>query len=453
MRKFLAAVALTLSAGMPSMGQAESLADALIAAYKTSNLLAQNQAVLRAADEDAGAAFARLMPVLQYTASKSTTSRSALPGVDINSESQSLQASFVLYAGGARRDGVAIAREAVLATRAALVNVEQQVLLNAVSAYVDLGLKSEIVALRESNTRLITKQLRAAKDRFDVGEVTLTDVSLAEARLAAASAALAAAQGELAIARETYRTAIGAYPSGLRGLPKLPALPKTIEEARAIAQAGHPSIAQAQAQLRIADLQISIAKAGFGPTLSAQIGHSIDQDGGEVTTSGLSLNQTLYAGGGTAASLRKAYAQKEQAQAGLMIATQTIHENVGRAWAGLSVANASVRAGTAQIEAAQKAFDGVSEEANLGSRTTLDVLNSEQELLTARASKLEAEANRYIGVYQILAAMGQLTAEKLNLGIPTYDAEAYYNAVKNAPPVWTKTSKQGEALDRILSKP
>ncbi|MDZ7905948.1 MAG: hypothetical protein U5N55_09410 [Cypionkella sp.] len=88
----------------------------------------------------------------------------------------------------------------------------------------------------------------------------------------------------------------------------------------------------------------------------------------------------------------------------------------------------------------------------LGSRTTLDVLNSEQELLTARASKLEAEANRYIGVYQILAAMGQLSAEKLNLGIPSYDVEAYFNSVKNAPPIWANTSKQGAALDRILSK-
>lgn len=441
------AFAMGLPMGLPGAAQAESLADALIAAYKTSNLLAQNQAVLRAADEDAGAAFARLMPVLQYTASKTDSSNNLR-----DSESQSLSASLTLFAGGRTRNGVAIAREAVMATRAALINVEQQVMLNAVSAYVDYGLKAQNVALRESNTRLITKQLRAAQDRFAVGEVTLTDVSLAEARLAAASAGLAAAQGELAFARETYRTAIGAYPTDMRALPKLPALPASVDAARAIAQAGHPSILQAQAALRIADLQVKIAQAEFAPTLSAQVNHAMDQKGTEVTTSTLQLNQTLYAGGGAASELRKALAQKEQAQAGLLIASQTVHENVGRAWAGLAVANASVRAGAAQIEAAQKAFDGVSEEANLGSRTTLDVLNSEQELLTARASKLEADANRYIGVYQILAAMGQLTAEKLNLGIPSYDVEAYYNAVKTAPPVWSKTSKQGSALDRILSK-
>lgn len=452
MRKVIAAIALGFTLSSPSIAQAESLADALIAAYKTSNLLAQNQAVLRAADEDVGAAYARLLPVLQYTASKSISETSTKPGEYVERESQALTASLLLYGGWAGRNRLALAREAVMATRAALANVEQQVLLEAVAAYVNYGLKSEIVALRQANTRLITKQVRAAKDRFNLGEVTLTDVSLAEARLAAASAGLAAAQGELMIAREAYVTAIGSEPSTQRRLPKLPELPKTIEEGHAIAQAGHPTIAQAQAQLRMVELQVKIAKADFGPSVSAQVSQSLDQDDKQVTTGSLQLSQTFYAGGGEAAGLRKAFAQKEQAEAGLKIANQAVHENLGRAWAGLMVANASVRAGAAQIVAAQKAFDGVSEEAKLGARTTLDVLNAEHELLTARASKLEAEANRYIGVYRILAAMGQLSAEKLNLGIPTYDVEGYFNAVKNAPPIWVRPSKQGAALDRILPK-
>lgn len=453
MRKILTAAALGLGLIAPSIGQSETLADALIAAYKNSNLLAQNQAVLRAADEDQGAAFARLLPVLQYTASRSTSTLSTAPNVDIYRESQALTASLTLYAGGAGRAGVAIAREAVMATRAALLGVEQQMLLDAVSAYVDLGLQTEIVALRESNMRLITQQLRAAKDRFDVGEVTLTDVSLAEARLAAASAGLAAAQGARDIARERYKAAIGNYPASLARLPKLPALPSTLEDVRAAAAAGHPAILQAQAQVKIADLQLKSAQAAFGPTISASIGVSEDmRTGVETTTGALQLNQTLYAGGGVAAAQRKALAQKEQAQFALLQTALTIDENVGRAWSGLLVANASIRAGVAQIDAAQKAFDGVSEEANLGSRTTLDVLNSEQELLTARAAKLEADANRYIGVFQLLSVMGQLTADKLNLGIPTYDVEGYYNSVKNAPPAFIRPSKQGAALDRIAPK-
>ena len=450
MRLIFAAAAISFGMALPNMGQAETLADALIAAYKSSNLLAQNQAVLRAADEDEGAAFASLLPVIQYTASKSVTE---LSGAQFDSETQRLTASLTLYAGGRGRNGVAIAREAVMATRAGLINVEQQVLLNAVSAYVTVGLRAEIVALRESNTRLIAKQLRAAQDRFDVGEVTLTDVSLAEARLAAAQAGLAAAQGELSIAREVYKAAIGAYPANLKNLPKLPALPKSLEEARAIAQAGHPSILQAQAQVKISDLQVKVAQGGFLPSVSAQVSLSEDLGtGAETTVTSLSLNQTLYAGGGQASALRKVLAQKEGAVAGQLQAALQVDEALGRAWAVLAVSNASVVAGAAQIEAAQKAFDGVSEEANLGSRTTLDVLNSEQELLTARASKLEAEANRYVGVYQVLAAMGRLTAEKLNLGIPTYDVEAYYNSAKNAPPVFFPPTKQGAALDRIGKK-
>jgi outer membrane protein len=344
--------------------------------------------------------------------------------------------------------GVDLAHEVVLATRAGLINVEQSVLLDAVSAYVDLRLQSEIVALREANTRLITKQLRAAKDRFDVGEVTLTDVSVADARLAAANAGLAAAQGTLSIARERYKAAVGNYPGALARLPKTPSVPKSLDAARAVAQQNHPFVLQSQHQAKIADLQVAMAKAAYGPTLSGSIGVSEDDTGLGNANAGLQLKQTVYGGGGTSALYRKALAQKESAAAGLLQTSLSVGENVGRAWAGLAVANASIAAGGAQVEAAQKAFDGVSEEANLGSRTTLDVLNAEQELLSARASKLESEASRYVGVYQLLSAMGQLTADKLNLGIPTYDAEAYGNAVKNAP----ATSAQGAALDRILSK-
>lgn len=450
------AIALGLGLAFPLAGQSETLADALRSAYKSSHLLDQNQAVLRAADEDAAVAIAKLRPVLTYTAqysarrydnAKATTS---LPTANFETDSaqQSLTASLLLYSGGRVRMGGDLARQAVLATRAGLINVEQSVLLNAVSAYVNLQLKSEIVDLRASNTRLITKQLRAANDRFAVGEVTLTDVSVAEARLAAANAGLVAAQGDLNVARETYKVAVGAYPNGLSRLPALPALPKSLAAARAIAQQNHPFILQSQHQAKIADIQVAIAKAAFGPSLSANIGLSQDDTGLGNTNAALQLSQTIYSGGERSALYRKALAEKESAAASLLQTSLTIDQNVANAWSGLQVAGASITANAAQIDAAQKAFDGVSEEANLGSRTTLDVLNAEQDLLSARSARLEAEANRYIGVYQLLSVMGQLTAEKLNLGIPTYDVEAYAGAVKNAP----LTSTRGAALDKIMSK-
>lgn len=455
MRSVLAIAALGLGLAFPLAGQSETLADALRAAYKSSHLLDQNQAVLRAADEDAAVAIAKLRPVLTYTAQYAwrkydNATPGSLPTANYETETaqQSLTASLLLYAGGRARMGGDLAREAVLATRAGLINVEQSVLLNAVSAYVNLQLKSEIVDLRASNTRLITKQLRAANDRFAVGEVTLTDVSVAEARLAAANAGLVAAQGDLNAAREAYKVAVGDYPGALARLPALPVLPKSLVEARTIAQQNHPFILQARHQAKIADIQVGIAKSAFGPSLSASIGLSEDDTGLGNANAALQLSQTIYNGGERSALYRKAIAEKEASAASLLQTSLTIDQNVANAWSGLQVAAASVSANAAQIDAAQKAFDGVSEEASLGSRTTLDVLNAEQDLLSARSARLEAEANRYIGVYQLLSVMGQLTAEKLNLGIPTYDVEAYAGAVKRAP----LSSTRGAALDKIMSK-
>ena len=216
-----------------------------------------------------------------------------------------------------------------------------------------------------------------------------------------------------------------------------------------MAERGHPVVIQAQHQVTAADLNVKIAATAFGPTLSGSVDLSKDVESGIASTGlGLQLSQTLSAGGRNAASYRKAMAGKEAVQAGLLQSVVQVSETVGQAWSQLLVAQASIEAGRQQVTAAQRAFDGVREEATLGARTTLDVLNAEQNLLSARASRLEAEANRYVGVYQVLASMGLLTAEHLNLGVPTFDPEAYYNVVKSAP----AHSAQGKALDRILQK-
>lgn len=455
MQKFWAALAVTVTMVAAPVAQSETLADALSSAYKTSNLLAQNQAVLRAADEDAAVAVAKLRPVVEFSANAGAryydrnvaTSILSKPIYEDYSASIGLTSSILIYAGGRGKMGIEVAREAVLATRAGLVNIEQQVLLDAVSAFVNVRLQTEIVSLRESNVRLITRELRAAQDRFDVGEVTLTDVSLAQARLAASRAGLAAAQGALEVARERYKATVGHYPGNLSGLPRLPKTATSEEEARAIAVRSHPSVIQAQHESKIADLRVAIAAGGFLPTVNGSFGLSKDLESGLGNASiGLSASQTLYKGGELSALYRQSMARKESSAAGLHQTVVVVSENVGRSWAALQVANASIEAGSLQVAAAQKAFDGVREEATLGARTTLDVLNAEQELLNARATKLQAEADRYNGVYQLLSVMGRLTAAQLNLGIPTYDAEAYYKSVKSAPTL----SKQGQKLDKIL---
>ena len=433
--------------------RAETLTDALIAAYRNSNLLDQNRAVLRAADEDVAVAVSTLRPVVAYTL-QAGWSRADVTGllgpsvVEGLSASLTLSAEMTLIDFGRRKLGIAIARESVLATRQALIQVEQNVLLATVQAYVDVRLAQEVVALRQSNLRLITQELRAAQDRFDVGEITRTDVSIAEARLAASRAALASAEGQLMVAREAYKAATGAYPGRLATPPRAPALPRTMEEAQSVARATHPLIRQAQHLVTVAELQVDAAKADRTPTIGAGVTLRTNDEDEQSSSLNLTMNQTLYAGGRLSALQRKALAGKDAASAGLQQTAVGVIENVGVAWANLAVAAASIEASDLQIRAAQAAFDGVREEAAAGTRTTLDVLDAEQELLDARNARLQAEAQRYVAVYQVLATMGLLTVDHLQLGIPTYDPEAYYGAVEKAP----SHSAQGKKLDRILEK-
>lgn len=438
----------------PPMARAETLADALIAAYRNSNLLDQNRALLRAADEDVAVAVANLRPVIAFAAQSAYTRAENLGplGVRLVNEglnsSLSLTANFTLLDFGRNALAVDVAKESVLATREALIGVEQQVLLTAVQAYVDVRLSQEIVVLRQSNFRLITQELRAAQDRFEVGEITRTDVAIAEARLASSRASLAAAEGDFTVARESYKAATGAYPGRLAALPTPPATARSLKDAQAVAQRTHPSIRQAQREVTIAGLNVARGKAAMKPSLTARATISVDDDGLDSETLGLNLNQTLYAGGRLSALYRQAMAARDASRAGLHQIAVQVAQNVGNAWATLTVTAASIDASRRQIEASQTAFDGVREEAALGVRTTLDVLDAEQELLDARAARLEAEAGRYVGVYVLLSSMGLLTVDHLQLGIPTYDPAAYYNVVKSAP----ATSAQGRKLDKILEK-
>lgn len=450
MRAFLSAVAVSVLGLTGTVASAETLADALAAAYKNSKLLDQNEALLRAADEDVARAVARLRPVINFVAEAQNTDLDPDgPSNDEFTTTLTLAMQWTLLDFGRNRLGIEIAKESVLATREALKDLEAQVLLSAVSAYVEVGLQTEIVSLRQSNVRLITQELQAAQDRFDVGEVTRTDVAIAEARLAAARSGLAAAEGDLKVARERYKAVVGAYPGNLSGLPPLPKTAQSMEEAQMIALRGHPDMLQAQRQVTVARLGVEATKAEMRPTVTVEGGISKSVDTSVRRDSlGVSFNQTLYAGGALHSAHRAALAQKEAAEAALLQTTITVGENVGNAWTALEVAGAAIDAGTLQVQAAQTAFDGVREEATLGARTTLDVLNAEQELLDARATKLQAEAQRYIGVYSLLSSMGLLSVDHLNLGVPTYDPALYYNAVQNAP----ITSPQGKKLQRILDK-
>jgi outer membrane protein len=424
--------------------RAETLTDAMVSAYKHSGLLEQNRALLRVADEDVAQAVAGLRPIVSYYANATYTD--PLAGRDYLSENIGLSASLMLYDGGGTKLAIEAAKESVLATRDALVNVEQSVLLRAVTAFMNVRREAEFVSLRQNNVRLITQQLRAAKDRFEVGEVTRTDVAIAESRLAGARAGLAAAQGSLARAREEYRVAVGRYPGALSTPPRMPATAKTMDAARAIAYRSHPLMRKLQHDVTASELGIERAESFMKPNISLTGRLNVDRYGTDSTSIGLDLKGPIYQGGKLSSVVRQAIARRDATRAGLHILKHDIAQGVGNAWAVVLVSRASLEASDRQIRAARVAYRGVKEEASLGARTTLDVLDAEQELLDAQASRISSVTDQYVATYTLLSAMGLLTAEHPKLGIPTYDPLAYYNAVRSAP----ADSTRGKRLDRVL---
>jgi outer membrane protein len=443
-RQFFAGTIAVLSAMIATTASAETLREALISAYKNSGILQQQRAVLRAADEDVASAVATLRPVLSYAANSQYSSIT-----DSTTNSLRLSAGWELFTFGNRKLDIALQKELVLSARDQLVSVEQSVLSRAVNAYMNVRDAIAFVNLRDSNVRLISQELRAANDRFEVGEVTRTDVSLAEARLAAARANFATAQGDLAVAREEYRAAIGHLPKSLSPPPQVPSVPKSAAAARDIARDTHPDLKAAQRAVTVRELALTRAKGAMKPTLSLDVARTFsNSDSSDGSSVGLTLSGPIYSGGAIASSVRKTVAERDSARYALIVAGQNVDQAVANAWAQRTVALANLDATQRQVRASRVAFQGVQEEASLGARTTLDVLDAEQELLDAQVSAISAATGRYLASYDLLATMGLLTADYLKLGIATYDPAAYYNTVSKAP--LTLVSPEGERLDRVL---
>lgn len=442
-RMVVMAIVLSLSAIAPA--RAETLADALTAAYNNSGLLEQNRALLRATDEDLAQAVASTLPVINWSFNAST-SRPRSIGTDLIQSSARISGSLTLYDGGANRLAIDAQKETILGTRQSLRAVEQNVLQRAVEAYMNVRRDTEFVSLRRNNVRLITQEFRAAQDRFEVGEVTRTDVALAEARLAAARSLLAAAEGTLARSAEEFRVAVGRAPNAPVQVSPAP-VSRNIAEAKAFAVRNHPSILETQHAVSAAELNIRRAEAALRPSVSLQGFIATDPEFEESRQIGITAGGPIYNGGRLSSQIRQFMSRRDATRAGLHLTRLGVEQQVGNAYSFLLVARASREASDQQIAAAQTAFDGVREEATLGARTTLDVLNAEQELLDARANLISAQAEEVIASYALLSAMGLLTADHLRLPVQQYDPSLYYNMAKDAP---TLQSAEGQALDRVL---
>jgi len=436
-----AVVALGLSFGAAS-ASAQTLDEALAAAYANNPNLQAARAQLRQTDEQVPQALANWRPTVDIEGSlgKTWEQDTIRHANDRNNSREpkagSLNLTQPIYRGGrsvAQRDQ---AENLVSAGRAQLTSVEQQVLQQAVTAYVDVLRDTAVLALTKSNEDVIAEQLKATRERFQVGEVTKTDVSQAEARLAQAVSDHTQAQGNLASSRAVYRQVIGA-PPGKLVVPELPGgLPGAEEETIALSE-NAPTVAQAIFLERASRDGTDVVFGELLPTVSL-VGSLAADD--EINTEGLSSTSAtisaqvvipLYQAGDVASRVRESKQLTAQRHQELDNARRLAIQDATTAWEALQTAKAQIESFTSEVEANKVAFEGVRQEQQVGLRTVLDVLDAQQEVLNSQVSLVVARRDTIVAAYQTLAAVGKLTAADLKLSAELYDPQKHYREVRD----------------------
>lgn len=451
---------------------ADTLADTLVKAYQLSPLLEANRAALRSIDENVAQARSGKRPQIsasstaRYQFANEATIQGApgTHGTRTDTYRAQLSLDLNIIDGGNTKSAIESAKASVLAGRAQLKDVEQTVLLQAVTAYMDVRRDTEFVSLSQNNVRVLQQQVRAATDRFELGDITRTDVSVATARFAAAKSSLAAAHGRLNASRENFLAVVGVPAHNLQSPPALPKLPQSLSDAEAIAMREHPGLNAARHQVTGAEWDHQRARSAIKPRVDVGANvfvNRVEQPFARTptnigrrhnTSTGADVNVTasipLYKGGLNASLIRQSNTLVSQRKYELQSAARQVRQEVAFSWSDRNVARATIVSNRQQVEAAQIAFNGVRDEANLGSRTTLDVLDREQELRDAQVQLAASRRDEYVAAYNILAAMGLLTVQHLNLGIPVYDVHEHYKRVEKAP----VNRLFGRKLDRIKGR-
>ncbi|MEM8789599.1 MAG: TolC family outer membrane protein [Pseudomonadota bacterium] len=437
--------------------QAQSLADTLVQTYQTSPTLKSARAVLRQVDEAVAVERGVKRPFVTATGDADfTAAEGGDPGIE-DTYSLSVTGSLLVFDSGETRANVNSALSDVASQRAVLKSTEQSVLLSAVTAYSNVFRDQEQVSVAGNNVRVLEQQVTATNDRFELGEVTLTDVALSNSRLAEAQAIEAGFQGSLAISTADYVEVVGTIPGQLRPPPPLPPLPATLEEAIAIAMREDPTLQSARFAVNAATFDVRAARSARGPSVSLSGGYTYTAQPGSdgflgpdtnTASVGVTGSVPLISGGQLSAGVRAAEAALEQARFDLQTSARATRDGVATAWANLAVAQATIVANEEGARAAGIAFQGGQEEVQLGARTTLDVLDLEQDLRDAQFALTDSRGDELIAAYALLAAMGLLTVEHLNLGIPTYDPDIYFSEVQNAP----YSTVRGSILDKLRDR-
>jgi len=433
--------------------RAETISGALIKAYLNNPQINASRAGVRAADENVPIANSGYLPTI------TASGNAGVEHVNANAFGQSatgnrqearfaygtfprgygIEAKETIFDGYRTMNRIRQAESGVMAERATLRNTEQDTLLSGLTAYMDVLRDTALLELQRNNVLVLQEQLRETRDRFNVGEVTRTDVAQAEASLSTGKATELTAESTLSASIGRYREFIGEQPRSLAPVrPLVAPLPRTLPEAISISQIEHPQVVGSLHAVDQGMLAVKIAEGALYP--QASVAGAVNQNFDLSGTPGLrafsasvtgTLTVPIYQGGQEYATIRKAKESLSQAELNLDQTRNAVRANVVTFW-GLNEAQTGVvRAARASVQANEVALAGVREEARVGQRTTLDVLNAQQALLNARTLLVTAEHDAVVYSYSLLLAIGRLNAPTLGLVVAEYDPHVHFNQVKS----------------------
>ncbi|MBV9558009.1 MAG: TolC family outer membrane protein [Pseudolabrys sp.] len=439
-----------LVVAMPCVAAAESLESALIQAYQSNPSLNSQRASVRAIDEGVPQALAGYRPKVtatasvgeQYTDTRTKLTSGTSPYLNLAGfyapSSYGLTSTQTLFNGFQTANRTRQAEATVFSARETLRTTEQNVLLSAVTAYMNLLRDTAILDLQKRNVEVLQEQLRQIRDRFNVGEVTRTDVAQSESRIAAGRSQVLTAEANYKTSAAIYRQVIGSEAGKLTaGTPVDRFSPTNLSGSVAAGNAQHPTVLAAQYNVDTAEFQVKIAEGALLPTVSVNTTFSKTYQSTQTALESMTgsvigqLSVPIYQGGAEYSAVRQAKETLGQRRIDLDTTRDQARQTVVQSWGLLEAAKGNIQATTSQVQAAEVALNGVREEARVGQRTTLDVLNAQQELVNARVALVGAQRDRVVASYTLLAAVGRLAPQILGLRVQTYDAQVHYHQVRD----------------------
>lgn len=428
-------------AGWNSAAQAASLYDALAAAYMSNPTLEAARAQLRATDENVPQVLSEWRPTVLGTAQGGhewdQQNKPLELDTETNPRSYGVTVRQPIFDGFGTVAGTSLAENQVQAGRAQLTDTEQTVLLNAVTAYMNVVRDAAVLELNRNNEKVLQRQLEATQARFDVGELTRTDVAQSEASLQGAIAARIQAEGQLTASQAIYRQVIGEEPVDVK-MPdgKLPTLPSSREESVALSR-GVPDVRSAEFQERAAKDDIDVQFSDLLPTVSIEGSWQRQQDLGlrdSESDVGSVIGQVtipLYQAGAPDSRVRQSKQRYMQSRRLTDEALRQAEQEAVNSWTSLQTTIAQKRSFEEQVRANEIALEGVRQEQEVGARTILDVLDAQQALLVSQVNLVSTQTDQVVAEYRLLAAGGSLTAQNLALNVEFYDPTRHYDKVRN----------------------